>query len=166
MLLLQATTFHPSLFMHNITDTHIFSVYTFLLVDSSLLIGCFKENHTNRVCAMLRSIVCCAPHLKPRIKGGIIPFHQRIRQEIRWMIWMCQVFVRQEIPTNTQRKPYKSWEMWITKIIMVGTTSGHPPKRCRHRCTIPSQQKNMCFIDWYWFELTFWDLPKHYWTHQ
>ena len=30
---------------------------------------------------MLRSIVCCAPHLKPRIKGGIIPFHQRIRQE-------------------------------------------------------------------------------------
>lgn len=47
MLLLQATTFHPSLFMHSITHTFIYIyIYVFLLVDSSLLIGCFKENHT------------------------------------------------------------------------------------------------------------------------
>ncbi|CAE7537048.1 rplX [Symbiodinium sp. KB8] len=33
--------------------------------------------------AMFRSLICCAnaKHLKPRIKGGIMPFYQRIRQE-------------------------------------------------------------------------------------
>lgn len=31
--------------------------------------------------SMFRSLVCAAPHLKPRVKGGVIPFHQRIRKD-------------------------------------------------------------------------------------
>ena len=31
--------------------------------------------------AMLRSLVRWAPYLKPRVKGGVIPFHQRIRKD-------------------------------------------------------------------------------------
>ena len=36
---------------------------------------------------MLRSPVLRADWLKPRIKGGIIPFHKRVQQELRVILF-------------------------------------------------------------------------------